>query len=69
MICWWPEVYNDVISSKNVKILEDYIMVNYKVAMSSSFWDTKKNCVMVLEVADIDDLALRENAFAFRLMR
>ena len=36
-ICCRPEVHGDVISCKNVKTIERYVVVNFEVANSSSF--------------------------------
>ena len=61
MICFWPEVVYDVISSRNVKTVIGYIVVNFEVAIYSSFRDIKKNyylvtaMVEVAAAADIDD--------------
>ena len=38
-ICCWPEVVDDVISGRNVTIMEGYFVANFEVASSSSFQD------------------------------
>ena len=63
-ICFWPEVGDDVISGRNVKTIEGYLVVNFKVASASSFPDIKKNhFATAVAEADIDDSIMR-NAFA-----
>ena len=41
-VCCPPEVDDDVIFSRNVKTFEGYVVVNFEVASSSSFWDIPK---------------------------
>ena len=41
-ICCRPEVDDDVISGRNVKTIEGYIVVNFEVASFSSFRDFSK---------------------------
>ena len=58
-ICCRPEVVDDVISSRNVKTLERYVAVNFKVASSNSFEIIKKNHFETALV-DIDDSIKRK---------
>ena len=37
-----PEVAGDVITSQNVNTIEGYIVVNFEIASSSSYWENKK---------------------------
>ena len=54
-ICCRPEVVYDVISGRNVKTMEGYLVINFEVASSNSFQDIKKNhFVMAPAKADID---------------
>ena len=41
--CCRPEVAGNVISGRNVKTIENYVLVNFEVASSSSFRDRLKN--------------------------
>ena len=52
-ICCRLEIGGDVISGEDVKTIEAYAVLNFKVASSNSFQDIKKNFVTV--EADIDD--------------
>ena len=67
-ICFRPEVVYEVISGRNIKTLEGYLVVNLEVAISNSFRDMKKIISWRRRrrrrTANIDD---SENAFAFRL--
>ena len=42
-ICCQTEVGDDVISSRTVKTMEGYVVVNFEVAGSNSFRDIPKN--------------------------
>ena len=62
-----PEVVYDVISGRNVKTIEGYIVVNFEVATANIFQDTiQKNHFVNAEAeeADIDDSIKRKR---FRL--
>ena len=54
-ICWRPEVAGDVISGKNVKIVEGDGVLNFEIARFSSFQDGPKNHFVTAAEADIDD--------------
>ena len=54
-ICCQPAVDDDVISGRNVKAIEGYIVVNFEVASSSSFQDFPKWLFCVGEVGDGSD--------------
>ena len=64
-ICFQLEVDYDVISGRNVKTIEGYLVVNFEVASSNSFRDLKKNHF----VTAAQTIALSEIAFAFRLKK
>ena len=51
-ICCCPEVDDDVISGRNVKTIAGYIVVDFKVASSSSFRDFPKRLFCDGEVDD-----------------
>ena len=58
-----PEVVYDVISSRNVKIMEGCLVINFEVFSSRSFRDLKKNHFVTAAeaaVADIDDSIKRK---------
>ena len=61
-ICCRPEVVNDVISCRNVKTLDDYVVLNFEVASSKTFRDIHKktNFVTTEAAADIDDSIRRK---------
>ena len=59
--CFRPEVVYDVISGRNVKTIEGYLVVNFEVASSNSFIDIpKNNFVTPAAEADIDDSIKRK---------
>ena len=43
-ICCRPEAGDDVFSRRNVNTIEVYVVVNFEVAISSSFRDIQKIC-------------------------
>ena len=43
VICCLPGVTGDIISGRNVKTVEGYVLVNFGVASSSNFQDTQQN--------------------------
>ena len=50
------EVAGDLISGKNVKIIEGYVVLNFEVAISSGFRDMHKHHFMTAAAkADIDE--------------
>ena len=51
-ICCRPEIDNDVIAGRNVKIVEGYVVVNFEIASFSSFRDLNAICSRSAEVAD-----------------
>ena len=58
MICLRREVVYDVISGRNVKTIEDNLVVHFEVASSKSFRDIQKNHFVTAAeaaAADIDD--------------
>ena len=58
-ICCRPEVVYDVISGRNVKTFERYLVINFEVASSNSFRDILKKNHFVT-AADIDDSIKRK---------
>ena len=67
-ICCRPEVVYDVISGRNVKTIERYVVVNFEVASSNSFRNIKKNHFVTAEAvaaADIDDSIKRKRFWRF----
>ena len=67
-ICCRPEVVYEVISRRNIKIMEGNLVIYCEVASSNSFRDIQKNhFVTAAAEADIDD-CIKRNAFAFRLI-
>ena len=58
-ICFRPEVVYDVMSGRNIKTIEGYLMVYFEVTSSNSFRDIKKHFVTAAE-ADIDDSIKRK---------
>ena len=72
MICCRPEAAGDVISSKNVKTIESYAVLNFEVAsLDRSFPDIKKNHFVTATEAtvDIDDSIKRKRFGASLKMR
>ena len=61
--CRQPEVAGVVISGRTVKTVQGYVVVNSKVAISSSFCDISKTIIHVSGMT-----ALSENAYMFHLI-
>ena len=60
-ICCRPKIAGDVSSSKRVKTVEGYALLNFAVARFSSFRDIKENHFLTAEAAaDIDDNVKRK---------
>ena len=66
MIYFRPEVVDNVITCRNVKTIEGYLVVNFEVASSYSFPDIKIK-IISWRWQRRSTIALSENAFAFRL--
>ena len=67
-ICCRTEVANDVISGRNVKTTEGYIVVNFEIASSSSFRDFSKRLFCDDEVGDGSEDAKTFQEFAIICM-
>ena len=51
-MCCPPEVAGDFIYGRNIKTAESYVVANFEIASSSSFWDIKENHFMTADVAE-----------------
>ena len=63
MICCQPEVICDVLSGRNVKTMEGYLVISFEVANSNGFRYIPQNHFVTAETAaeaDIDDSIKRK---------
>ena len=69
-ICCRPEVDDDVISGRNVKTIECYVVVDFEVSSSSvvSKIFPRINFVTAAEAADIDD-SIKRKRFGVSLLK